>query len=206
MSIRSLKKFIVRKINAEIPQNLSYHGVHHTLDVLEACNNLIKRMKVNKSDAHLIRTAALLHDIGIMWTYINHEEYGIEYVKDLLPSWGYTGEDILAICNMIKATQIPQNPQNLLEMILCDADLDYLGTANFYTIGDTLFREFIEYKVVANEEDWDKLQVKFLTSHHYHTPYSKKHREPLKNKYMLEIIDKWSWYDEFGISRQNLKK
>ena len=65
MSFRKLKAFIIQKLQSEIPQTLSYHGVHHTLDVLEVCNAYIKRLKIAKREAELLRTAALLSLIHI---------------------------------------------------------------------------------------------------------------------------------------------
>ena len=195
MNIRKLKSFVIDKIKKEIPSNLSYHGVHHTLDVLNSCNEYIKRLKIEHHDAYLLRTAALMHDIGIMWNYFNHEEQGIEFVRETLPGRGYSKKDIDIVSNLILATRIPQTPNTLLEEIICDADLDYLGTDMFYITGDTLYKEFLEYKVISNEEEWDKLQVKFLTNHRYHTNFAKRNREPIKRKYLQEIKLKWGWVD-----------
>lgn len=92
---------------------------------------------------------------------------------------------------MILATQISQKTKNILEKIICDADLDYLGTNNFYKTGNTLFKEFIAYKVIANEKEWDALQIRFLTNHHYHTEFALKNREPLKQIFLQELKSKW---------------
>jgi len=197
MTFRKLKKFVIEKITAEIPDTLSYHGVHHTIYVLNACNAYIRRLKINEEDARVLRTGALMHDIGIMWDYFNHEEISITYVKDILPNWNYSPEEINKICGLIQSTKLPQRPTNLLEEIICDSDVDYLGTPLFYTIGNTLYEEFLKYKVVKDEESWDRVQVRFLMSHKYHTDFAKKNREPIKTKYLKEIIHKWGWEDEY---------
>ena len=187
MNVRKLKRIISEKITAEIPANLTYHGLHHTLDVYESCNDYVKRMNISPEDAYLLRTAALTHDIGIITTYSDHEAEGIKYVNKLLPTLGYTKKQIKIVVDLIWATQLPQNPKNKLQRIICDADLDYLGTDRFYPIGDTLFKEFLEYNVVNNEREWDELQVRFLEGHSYHTAFAKKHREPVKQKYLQEL-------------------
>jgi hypothetical protein len=94
---------------------------------------------------------------------------------------------------MVLATQIPQQPKTLLEEIICDADLDYLGTDNFYPVGQTLYHEFKAYGIINTEEEWDKLQVSFLESHHYHTEFAQKYRQPIKQQFLQEIKDKWGW-------------
>ena len=187
MSIRKLKKFISQKINSEISKDLSYHGLHHTLAVLESCNQYIKRLKINSHDAHLLRTAALMHDLGILWNYSDHEAKGIEYIRKELPNWGYSPSDIDTICSLVEATKLPQQPKNLLEKIICDADLDYLGTKHFYRIGETLYHEFKAQNIVSNRKEWNDLQIRFLKNHEYHTEYARKHREPVKQKYLAEL-------------------
>jgi HD superfamily phosphodiesterase len=197
MKISRLKNFLIHKIQTEASPQLTYHGAHHTLEVLNVCNQYIKRCSVGTEDAYLLRTAALLHDIGILWDYHNHEEQGILFVRQLLPQWGYLTMQIDIICNMIKATKIPQTPHTLLEMILCDADVDYLGTDKFYEIGFTLFEELKEFSSISDEESWDRVQVNFLNQHRYHTSFGKKYREPIKRKYLSEIIAKRNWASEY---------
>lgn len=85
------------------------------------------------------------------------------------------------------ATKIPQQPHNLLEQIICDADLDYLGRDDFYKIGETLRKEFLHYSIVNSDEEWETLQIKFLQNHHYHTISSQQLREPIKHQYLLQL-------------------
>jgi len=193
MSIQKLKEFISQKFSLELPRQISYHGFHHTLHVLKVCNDYIRRLKINSKDAKLLRTAALFHDVGVLWDYQNHEAEGVEFMRKTLPQWGYSKSDIEIVANMIYATKLPQSPKTELEQILCDADVDYLGTDLFYEIGETLYQEFLSVGVVKSEEDWDRLQVKFLENHKYHTPFAQKNREPRKRKYIQAIKDKWQW-------------
>ncbi|MBK9109481.1 MAG: HD domain-containing protein [Saprospiraceae bacterium] len=193
MNIRKLKSFITSKLKQELPKQLTYHGLHHTLDVLNVCNLYIKRLNIPAKDAYLLRTASLIHDVGIIWTYNGHEEASVVYAEEILPAMGYSKKDIERISKMIMATNIPQSPKNILEQIICDADLDYLGRSDVYPISQTLYKEFLAYKVVKDEESWDRLQVNFLTKHFYHTEFAKKYRAPKKEIYLQEIKKKWAW-------------
>lgn len=193
MNIAQLKSFVVNKIKTEKPADLYYHGLRHTLEVLESCDQYIQRMNINEEDAYLLRTAALMHDLGILWSYSNHEEHGVAFIRKELPKRGYSEEQIETITQLVLATQIPQKPKTVLQNIICDADLDYLGTDDFYSTGNLLYKELMAKNVVSNEKEWDKLQVNFLRSHHYHTDFAKEHREPIKQKYLQEILDKWGW-------------
>ena len=192
-SIKKLKSFVIQKLEKELPPQLSYHGAQHTLHVLEVCNHYLKRYSIRDQEALLIRTAALMHDTGIIVDYANHEEASVQLAWEWLPSWGYTKSDLKRIEGMVMATRIPQRPKNLFEMILCDSDLDYLGTDRFYEIGETLFKELMTFDLVRSEEEWDRLQVKFLNNHRYHTSFAQKYREPVKRRHLREIMDKWGW-------------
>lgn len=192
-NINKLKTMVSELYKERMKPNLTYHGFHHVLDVLNACELHIKQRSLSAENAHLLRVAALLHDTGILWNYSNHETLGIEYAKKLLPTLGYNSNEIEIVSNLIRATELPQSPKNELEEIICDADLDYLGTSSFYTVGDTLFKEFLTYKVVENEEEWDKLQVRFLENHQYFTNYCRTNREPVKQERIKEIRVKWGW-------------
>ena len=193
MNIRKLKKFVLGKLVNELSDKLTYHGVNHTIHVLKTCNQYIKRMHVPANEAYLLRTAALMHDTGFIWNYENHEQESIRFTKELLPFWKYTNTEIEKIIGIINATKIPQTPHNLLEQIMGDADLDYLGTDLFHKIGNKLYRELMALNKITNEEQWDRIQVNFLQNHAYHTPFAKKHREPVKQKYLVEILEKWEW-------------
>ncbi|MBK6544804.1 MAG: HD domain-containing protein [Saprospiraceae bacterium] len=192
MSFRKLKLFLITKLKSDLPANLTYHGLHHTMEVLAVCNQYIKRLNINKQDARLLRTAALIHDIGIIWQYFGHEEAAVEYAYEILPNFDYSMDEIKIIDGIIMATKIPQQPKTILEMILCDADLDYLGTNKFFSTGDTLYEEFLAYNVVQDEVGWNQLQIKFLSNHSYHTEFAIKNREPKKKKYLKELMLKWN--------------
>ena len=187
MNIRKLKNLVVDKFKNESRDDLHYHSLDHTLYVLKVCNDYIKRLKIDKHDAYLLRTAALLHDIGFFWTYDNHEEIGLNYVREILPEFGYSSKEIKRISSMILATRLPQQPKNILEKILCDADLDYLGTDLFYPIGNLLLKEFMAYGYVKKASDWNDVQINFLETHYYHTEFARRNREPVKQAHIAEL-------------------
>jgi hypothetical protein len=89
------------------------------------------------------------------------------------------------------ATKIPQTPQTPLEKILCDADLDYLGRDDFYSIGSKLFEEMKTRGFVESEREWNLIQKTFLESHRYHTGFSRSNREAKKQQHLQEIIAKF---------------
>jgi len=58
--------------------------------------------------------------------------------------------------------------------------LDYLGRDDFFGISDTLYIEFTGGGIVNNENDWNKLQVRFFEAHQYFTKSAIKLRQDVK--------------------------
>jgi predicted metal-dependent HD superfamily phosphohydrolase len=143
---------------------------------------------VSEHEQVLVKTAALFHDSGFIKNkHAGHEAEGCIMVREVLPGFGYKPEDIERICAMIMATKIPQSPNNLLEEILCDADLDYLGREDFFTIGRSLFEELQDYDLIQGEQSWNRLQVSFLNAHRFFTDTNKTLREPVKRSYLEDL-------------------
>lgn len=188
MRYRTAKNFILNKLRAELPNGLTYHGFHHTLDVHRTASALCVTEGIKGEMVQLIKTAALLHDAGFVKNqHAGHEHQGCLLAKSILPEFDYTPEHIELICGMIMATKIPQSPTTLPEQIICDADLDYLGRTDFYTIGSSLFEELSLYNLIGDEQTWNKLQVSFLSAHRFHTKTNQKLREPVKQAYLKEL-------------------
>jgi uncharacterized protein len=188
MNYRGAKIFILNKLQAELPKGLSYHGLHHTKDVLRIATSLCAAEGVKGRQVKLIKTAALLHDAGFVKNqHSGHEHQGCIIAQNVLPQFGYTQNDIDQICKMIMSTKIPQSPDNLPECILCDADLDYLGRPDFYKIARSLFEEMLQYRLIGDESTWNRLQVSFLSAHSYHTDTNRRVREPVKRAYLVEL-------------------
>ncbi len=107
----------------------------------------------------------------------------------------YTDEQIEVIHQLINATKIPHKPNNKLEEIICDADLDYLGGDEFHPIADKLKLELMEREIVKSDKQWDELQVKFLEAHHYFTDTAIRLRQPNKQKRIEEIKERLKNYE-----------
>ena len=185
-----LRKKALSILKDQLSESLTYHGIHHTLNVLNVCNQYIRRNKIPSHPAKLLRLGALLHDIGFTVSNINHEEHSVKISRELMRECNFNSLDTETVVNLIYATRIPQHPKNELEKILCDADLDYLGRSDFYSISDQLFQELKYFSVLKDKKEWNKAQIKFLESHSYHTPYAQKYRQQEKEKRIKEIRSK----------------
>lgn len=174
---------VLYELKDGLSELLTYHSVHHTMDVIEQSIAIAVREGVTSTkDLLLIKVAALYHDTGFLFVYKGHEEEGCKKAREELPLLGFTTTEIDRICGMIMATKIPQQPTNLFEQILADADLDYLGRTDFKKLSSLLETEFIVYGIIDDKAAFEKLQLAFLSSHEYFTTSSQQLRSPVKKQ------------------------
>jgi uncharacterized protein len=191
VNIEKIQAHVIQKLEEGLPGFLTYHNISHTLNVLKMSLAIAAEEGINsRSDLVLLQTSALYHDVGFIFVYEGHEEKSCQVAQEELGSFGFTDAQIEMICGMIRATKIPQMPGTVLEQIICDADLDYLGRDDFYSIGDGLYHEFLHQGIVKNELEWNQLQVSFLEKHRYFTNSCQQKRESFKQQHLEELRKK----------------
>ncbi len=184
-----LEEVILDKLEKELPKFVHYHNFKHTIDVVNQAELIGLGEGVDDESLLLLKTAALFHDVGLTISFEDHEFLGTQIAREYLPKWKYTPEQIDQICSLIMATKLPPNPQNLLEKVMCDADLDYLGRSDFIPISNSLYDELIDQGKQIDINTWNKNQVKFLTNHQYFTNTALRLREVGK-EYQIERLKK----------------
>ncbi len=188
MKYSEAEKFINQLFSEKLSADLHFHNLDHTKDVVNAAMRIAAGESIrDEYELMRLKTAALFHDAGYTVSYADHENEGCFIARKHLPDFNYSEEDIEEICNMIMATKMPQKPENILEKILCDADLDYLGREDFDTISTKLFEEWLLRGKVSDTEQWNKLQTEFLKSHRYWTHSSRNLREAKKQEHLKRI-------------------
>jgi uncharacterized protein len=168
-------QLILNKLKTELSANLFYHSIHHTLDVYNCATSIAKEERITDSDLKLLLVGAIYHDAGYLIQNKDHEEISCDIARKYLPQFHYTKEDIDIICSIIMATKIPQSPKSHLEEIICDADLNYLGRDDFFSIEENLYKEMLAFGYIENKEEWNKVQMEFMQKHHYFTPTAIRH-------------------------------
>ncbi|HQS53443.1 MAG: hypothetical protein B7Y15_02795, partial [Bacteroidetes bacterium 24-39-8] len=174
----------------DLDQRLHYHTIWHTSDVLMQVERIAQSEGIDtERELLLLKIAALYHDTGFLKTYLNHEEAGCEIFMEDAQQMAYelTINEKEWVCQLIMVTKTPQEPQNIFEEIICDADLDYLGRDDFWLIGKKLYSELYGYGMIHDEQDWNMLQLSFLGKHHYWTKTSQKMRADKKAEYLSAI-------------------
>jgi len=185
----SMKDFVINLLKENLSAFYTYHNYEHTLYVAEQVQEIGKKEECNEEELRLLVTAALWHDTGYIKTYRNHEEESCNLARQYLPDFGYSPDEIDNVCSMIMVTKMPQTPKNILDNILADADLEYMGTQSFQKKSDDLFRELHTLDQGLTKEKWNKLQIEFMQNHHYFTKFCNEFREPVKQVHLNNLVE-----------------
>jgi len=182
-----MQYFVTALLKEKIPLGYRYHNYEHSLYVQENALKIGQQEHCTSEEMKLLSAAALWHDTGFIRTVVGHEMQSCVLAKTHLPTYGFTENEIEIICGMIMATKLPQEPTTKLEEIIADADLVYLASDSATSKATDLFFELQFIDPSLTETAWNQMQFAFLSTHHYFTPYCKKHKEPLKQIYFNQI-------------------
>jgi len=164
-----------RRLAGGLDTRLLYHDERHTFEeVLPSALDLADDMGVSGSDRVLIETATAFHDLGFLQTRAGHELAAIDLTRQLLPAFGYSGEEVDKVAGMILATRLPQRPTTPLEQIVADADLSVLAAPDFMRRNEHLRLELSAYGRSMPKGPWLLQQQRFLLKHRDHTPAARR--------------------------------
>jgi uncharacterized protein len=185
---RLLQAKVLTELDEKLSPLLTYHCRKHTEDVLQHTERIaISENIIQPRMLLLMKTAALFHDTGFVDIYVGHEERSCEIMIRELRNYAFDESEITLMTGMIMATKVPQSPKPLQEMVLCDADLDYLGRDDFPVINKRLKNELLAFGFIKDLNEWNELQVNFLSKHRYFTDSSVKLREPVKREHLTSL-------------------
>ena len=178
---------LIQILAQELPPDLSYHSLAHTKEVVKAVERIALLEGVRDEGLFLLKSAALFHDAGFVKQYEHNEPIGAAMAEAMLPKYGYNEQHIKTIKELIYVTQIPHKPVNKLQEIMCDADLDYLGTDSFEETANKLKIELMAKGKIQTDREWDQLQLTFLKQHKYFTQTAILTRDKKKKEHLKAI-------------------
>ncbi len=190
--IKEAKKAVTDIFQSKVNPLFVFHSLEHTIQVVTAAEEIESYYQLNNEDQFTLFISGWFHDAGFSSGHAEeHEKESIQLVKEFLSPRMSDEEMITRIASCIQATHMPQQPQNLIEKIICDADLFHLGT-NMFSERSQLLRKELQayYKCDFAEEEWRQLNIDFLKSHNYFTGYCRRELEPVKQEWIEKLQNK----------------
>jgi predicted metal-dependent HD superfamily phosphohydrolase len=170
--LQQVKKFVLSYYKAHSNPKFTYHNIDHTNDVVSAAKKIADHYQLDDSDYFAVLVAAWFHDIAYYAGAENHEAKGAVIATDFLKGFDLDDELLQHITSCILATKLPQKPTDILQSIICDADLFHLGTDDFQRKTKSLRKEFNTiHGTDISKDDWRKKTIQLMEEHEYHTDY-----------------------------------
>lgn len=165
-------QYITRLFAKKLSTDLVFHNFQHTVNVVRGVRDICKNTDVSKEDREILFLAAWFHDSGHTVTYEGHEKESQKIAEAWLREKKFPENKIKQVLACIAATQLPQQPTNLLEQIMCDSDLYHLSLPEYVHLQFQLREEFRRvFEKSYTDEEWMLDNMKFINSHHYWTKY-----------------------------------
>lgn len=175
--------FVTRLFANELSLQLSFHSAYHTENVVTAAYEIGLHTEISTEELHLLMLAAWFHDTGYTKGYAGHELLSIAIAKNFLIEGGLDVESIGKVSACIMATRFPQQPTNLIEMVLCDADFYHFSRSDYTNFERSLRKEWETcLNLHYTDEQWNLLNFEMLTTHKYFTNYGKTVLQERKQK------------------------
>lgn len=185
-----IRKYVIAYFD-DSKKELLYHNITHTERVVKAAKLIAGQFQLGDQELFIVITAAWFHDIGYCKNgKDDHEEESAFIALKHLKGLAIDNHLIDNIISCIKATKVPQSPTNLLEKILCDADLYHLGTDDFPELNNLIRKElsYLEHQPISKKE-WRKCTIEFLKNHNYHTDYCRQMLNDKKQQNLNNLIE-----------------
>ena len=164
----------VKSIWTDKTSKLLFHNFEHVRDVYEQATLLAQSENLKDEDVLLMKTAALLHDIGYSISYhADVQALSEDMARESLPIFHYKPHQIDKVCQLMKATHYESTPNGIMEEIMHDANLMYLGSTDYITRSMCLFHELENHNIPLNKTEWIKNQISRLYNHQYYTRVAK---------------------------------
>jgi predicted metal-dependent HD superfamily phosphohydrolase len=158
---------------------------------VETAREIGKNSGLSDDEMEMLLLAAWFHDTGITEIYHNHEEKSSQIAKEFLEKNNYPPEKAEKVYNLIHITKIPQEPKNILEEVLCDADISHIGKKGFNTRSQLLRAEWetLQNKKVSDLE-WLKNNIEFVAGNKFRTKYARENFEEQRRKNLAKLQKK----------------
>lgn len=165
-----------------------FHDLQHTRNVVEAVGELASVMGIEERERYLLTLAAWFHDTGYDEGADGHEERSCKYAVEFFSKNNLPEQDLDVITRCIMATKLPFRPKDLLEELMCDADLSHLGKAIYWDRCGRLRQELLMTRsIIMSEQEWMDFELDFMRNHQYFTTVGKAAFSELKMKHIKQL-------------------
>jgi len=188
--LQKARAYVEALIREKKPEWVKYHDFSHAKAVVQACREML---------------AAWFHDVGYVKGIDGHEEESVVMATSFLRENGCAEEKIARVAAAIRATRMPQNPEDLMEQVLCDADIAHLASKDFLGLSERIRLE-IEHRmrIKLTDLEWLTMNIDFVAGHRYFTEYAKTRFEAQRTQNLAALRERLNRLKKAGDAKSSL--
>ena len=186
--LRETEEHIKEYFSSFISPDYVFHDLEHTAQTVAAARTIAEGFQVTKRDMLLLLMATWFHDTGYSEGPKDHEERSCNNADRFLRG-KISEKELETVLSCIRATKVPQQPQTLLEQIICDADLSHLGMESYWDRTGKYRQELtLTRQVVMSEQEWVDFELNFMLKQNYHTAVANQLFNKRKAKHIQQLL------------------
>lgn len=200
-ALPSIEQWVTQWYRDQVPAIYCFHDYRHTINVRDSALQIASALNLKEEEKILLTIAAYFHDTGYSGGPDQHEQRSVEifhnYIQTTDPNGfhGLQASELKIIEGCILATKIPHVVNNLLEEVLCDADLAHLGQGHYWETNSLLRQEFVQRRPeLMDEERWLAFEIEFIANHTYHTTIARVFYDKKKEKHLRNLVKQIKLY------------
>lgn len=186
--IAEAEQYVKTFFDKNISPDYVFHNFPHTETVVESVKEIGQGFQLPERDLTILQLAAWFHDLGYDKGPAQHEERSVVYAKAFLEERKFPEKDIQTVASCIMATKVPHHPDNVLEEILCDADMSHLGKESYWDRCGRIRQEvLVTQQMIMSEQEWVDFELNFMLQHRYHTQVATELYDEKKQKHIRQL-------------------
>ncbi len=168
--LAEIEQYVKKLLTLKLDKRRYFHGLEHTEEVVGNAYKLARLEACPDSDVEILLSAAWFHDTGYIRGGKGHEKESVKIASQFLQLLGVSQMFVGSVQRLILSTMLPPKPVDLLEEIICDADLGHLGSSGYWR-WELKLRQELELADNIHMADgrWANQNIDFFRNHHYFT-------------------------------------
>ena len=188
--LKKAENYVISFLNENLDPSYLYHNLIHTQRVVKRTRELIDGMQIQENEAHILLLAAWFHDTGFVKGAEGHEEESAMIAEKFLKDQKMKNSEIKSIKALILATKMENEPTNILEGLIRDADCAHLASKNFFDVSELLRKELeLTVDKTFTDAEWLNENIEFLTKNHrYYSEYASAIWDKAKGRNLAQLL------------------
>ncbi|MBR9921822.1 MAG: HD domain-containing protein [Bacteroidetes bacterium] len=206
-TLEAASDYVRNFLEEKLPESYVFHNLTHTENVVESAQEIGHDISLTEEQLETVLLAAWFHDVGYVEGPQNHEERSCKVARAFLEDRDFPEEKIKEVEACILATRFPQNPEGLLEQVICDSDLSHLGKFVYWDRCGRIRQEMLlTNSRVMSDQEWVEFELNFMQQHDYHTEIAKGLYGGQKAKHIKQLKKQRKRLDPERAKRKKRKK